>query len=180
MMLRASATVRFDDRMEVRRYFMDFDGDHSLDLATVIEQPVGGYAKYTVHLHLASGVEQSINLTAPRGGLQLEMHDMSGDNIPNDLILRPAFLQSLPTILLNDGHDHFAVAITGPNSSSLSCGQEMAPREATIRAPSRYCPPGFKTGDLKNDGGLFLPLQVKKRISFSHNPNDLTKLALLI
>src|SRR5580692_3810532 len=61
----APAPAGFDERLEVRRYFMDFDGDHSLDVATVIEQPIGGYAKYTVHLHLASGVEQSIDLTAP-------------------------------------------------------------------------------------------------------------------
>ena len=151
--------------MEVRRYFMDFDGDHSLDVATVIERPLGGFARYTVRLHLASGAEQSIDLTAPRGGLQLEMHDMTGDNIANDLILRPAFLRSLPTILLNDGHDHFAVAITGPNSSSLSCGQELAPRGGDDQGTFALLTSGFKTGGLMNYGGLFLPQVPEKLFS---------------
>jgi hypothetical protein len=159
----ALAPAQFDDRLEVRRYFMDFDGDHSLDVATVTEQPFGGYAKYTVHLHLASGVEQSINLTAPRGGLQLEMHDMTGDNIPNDLILRPALLQSLPTVLLNDGHDHFAVAISAPSSGSVSCGQELSPRQGDDQGIVALLTTGFKTGDLMNGGGLFLP-QVQEKL----------------
>ena len=159
----APAPDGFDDRLEVRQYFMDFDGDHSLDVATVIEQPVGGYARYTIHLQLASGVEQSIDLMAPRGGLQVEMQDMSGDKIPNDLILRPAFLKWLPTVLLNDGHDHFAVAITGPGSTSLSSGQELAPRGGGDQGTFALLSPGFKTKDLKKGGGLFLP-QVQEEI----------------
>src|ERR1700732_642320 len=54
---------------EVTQFVMDFDGDHSLDLATVVEQAIGTYSRYTVHLHLASGAEQSIAVTAPPGGL---------------------------------------------------------------------------------------------------------------
>jgi hypothetical protein len=159
----APAPVGFDDRKEVRRYFMDFDGDHSLDVATVTEQPLGGFARYTVRLHLASGAEQSIDLTAPRGGLQLEMHDMTGDKVPNDLLLRPAFLRLLPTVLVNDGHDHFAVAISGPHSSSLSCGQEVAPREGDDQGTFALLTLGFKTSDLMNGRGLFLP-QVQEEI----------------
>jgi hypothetical protein len=99
---------------------LDFDGDHSLDAATVIEQPSVGYAKYTVQLHLASGAEQSFVVMAPPGGLQVEMRDMTGDNIPNDVVLRPALLRWLPTVLVNDGHQHFEVAWSGPDPGSFS------------------------------------------------------------
>jgi hypothetical protein len=135
---------------------MDYDGDHSLDLATVVEQATGGYAHYTVQLHLASGVEQSIIVTAPPGGLQLEMHDMTGDKVPNDLILRPALLRWLPTVLVNDGHDHYAVAISGTNADSVSCGQELDSKGSDGRGTVGLISSGFKSGRLANDEGLFL------------------------
>jgi hypothetical protein len=142
---------------QVTQYVMDFDGDHSLDLATVVEQTTGGFARYTVQLHLASGAEQSFVVAAPPGGLQLEMHDMTGDKIANDLILRPALLRWLPTVLLNDGHDHFAVAISGTNPDSLSSGQELDSKESDARGMAGLICSGFKTGRLANDRGLFLP-----------------------
>src|SRR5277367_2788384 len=49
------ALSNLNNHLEVRRYIMDFDGDHSLDVATVIEQVFAGSARYTVQLHLASG-----------------------------------------------------------------------------------------------------------------------------
>jgi len=149
--------VDASDHSEITQYVMDFDGDHSLDLATVVEQATGGYAQYTVQLHLASGVEQSIVVAAPPGGLQLEMHDMTGDKVPNDLVLRPALLRWLPTVLLNDGHDHFAVAISATDPISLSCGQELASRGNDGRGTVALLSSGFKTGRLVNDEGLFLP-----------------------
>ena len=125
---RSPAPIGSNNRYQVTQYVMDSDGDHSLDLATVVEHPTGGYAQYTVQLHLASGVEQSLVVSAPAGGLQLEMHDMSGDKIPNDLVLRPTLFSRLPTVLLNDGDNHFAVAISGTVPNSLSCGQELDSR----------------------------------------------------
>jgi hypothetical protein len=142
---------------EITQYVMEFDGDHSLDLATVVELPSAGYAQYILQLHLTSGVDQSIVVAAPPGGLQLEMHDMTGDKIPNDLILRPALLRWLPTVLLNDGHDHFAVAISATDPISLSCGQELASRGNDGRGTVALMSSGFRTGRLANDEGLFLP-----------------------
>jgi hypothetical protein len=123
--------------------------------------PTGGYAQYTVQLHLASGVDQSFVVAAPPGGLQLEMHDMTGDKVPNDLILRPALLRWLPTVLVNDGHDHFAVAISGTNPDSFSCGQALDSQGSDGRGTIALMSSGFKTGRLVDDGGLFL-LQVKE------------------
>jgi hypothetical protein len=148
---------------QVTQYFMDFDGDHSLDLATVVEQVIGAVSRYTVQLHLASGAEQSIALTAPSGGLQLEMQDMSGDKIRNDLVLSPTLLRWLPTVLLNDGHDHYAVAISGTDPGSMTSGQELAPRGSEYQGTVALMSSGFRTSGLMNDGGVFLP-QVQEEL----------------
>jgi hypothetical protein len=145
------------DHKQVTQYEMDYDGDHSLDFATVVEQEIGAFSRYTVQLRLVSGAEQSIAVTAPPGGLQLEMHDMTGDKVPNDLIIRPALLHWLPTILLKDGHDHYAVAISGTDPGSLSSGQELASRGNDDQGTFALISSGFKTNGLMNDGGLFLP-----------------------
>jgi hypothetical protein len=144
---------------EITSYVMDFDGDHSLDLATVVEQAIGEYSRYTVQLHLASGAEQSIAVTAPPGGLRLEMRDMTGDNVANDLVLRPALLQWLPTVLVNDGHDHFAVVISNHPPDSLSSGQEFESGGSDARGPAALMPSGFKAGGLTRGRELFPQLR---------------------
>jgi hypothetical protein len=123
---------------------MDFDGDHSLDLATVVEQAIGAYSRYTVQLHLASGNEQSIAVTAPPGGLRLEMKDMTGDKVRNDLVLRPALIHWLPTVLVNDGHDHFAIVISNHLSDSVSSGQDLESGGNDARATAALMSSGFK------------------------------------
>ena len=142
---------------EVKNYFMDFDGDHSLDVATVIEQPSAGYTKYTVQLYLASGVEQSIVLSAPPGGLQVEMHDMTGDKVPNDIVLRPALVRWLPTVLVNNGHEHFEVAVTGPDPSSFSSGEELGSRTRESQTFALLMSSGFKAVHLPNCRRQFDP-----------------------
>src|ERR1700676_4675052 len=77
----------------VTRFVTRFDGDHSLDTAIVAEQVFGRYTLYTVRLQFASGAEQSLAITAPPGGLQPAMRDMSGDKIPNDLVLSSVLLR---------------------------------------------------------------------------------------
>jgi hypothetical protein len=145
------------DRSEIKNYFLDFDGDHSLDIATVIEQPSAGYAKYTVELHLASGAEQSVIVRAPPGGLQVEMHDMTGDKIPNDVVLRPALLRWLPTVLVNDGHEHFEVALSGPDPSSFSSNEDLGSRSRDSQTFALLMSSGFKAVRLPNSRRLFDP-----------------------
>jgi hypothetical protein len=96
---------------QLMRYATELDGDHSLDAATVAEQSVGNRARYTVRLEFASGHEQSFTITAPPGGLQPQLLDMSGDNIPNDLVLTSRLLRWPLAVLLNDGHDSLTVAV---------------------------------------------------------------------
>jgi hypothetical protein len=131
-------------RAEVRNYFLDLDGDHSLDVATVIEQASSGYAKYTVQLHLASGAEQSVEVTAPPGGLQVEMADMTGDKIPNDVVLRPALARWLPTVLVNDGHEHFEVVVSGTDPKALSSNEDLGSRRQESQSFVLLISSGFK------------------------------------
>ena len=161
----ALAPVEVSDHIEITQYIMDFDGDHSLDLATVVEHPTGGYSRYTVDLRLASGAEQSIAVAGPPGGLQLEMYDMTGDKVPNDLVLRPALLRRFPTVLLNDGHNHFAVAISGTNPDSFSCGQALDSQGSDGPGTVALMSSGYKAGRLANDGGLFLPQVQEGRLT---------------
>jgi hypothetical protein len=142
---------------EIKNYFLDFDGDHSLDAATVIEQPSGGYTKYTVQLHLASGAEQSVVVTAPPGGLRVEMRDMTGDKVPNDVVLRPALLRRLPTVLVNDGHEHFDVAVSGTDPSSLSTNEDLGSRRRDSQTFALLTSSGFKAVHLPNSRRVFDP-----------------------
>jgi hypothetical protein len=153
-----------NSRLEVTRYVMDYDGDHSLDVATVVEQDISGFARYSVELRLASGVEQSFVVAAPPGGLRVEMRDMTGDKVPNDLLLQPALLHRPPTVLVNDGHDHFTVAISAGDPGSFSSGQELAPGGNDGHGTIGLMSSRFRTGGLKHSDQLFPQL---REITFS-------------
>ncbi len=146
-----------NDHFEITNYFMNYAGDHSLDAATVIEQPYAGYAKYIVQLHMASGAEQSVLLSAPPGGLQVEMRDMTGDKIPNDVILRPALIQWIPTVLVNDGHEHFNVAISGKDPSSFSSNADLGSQKPDTQTFALVLSLGFEAVHLPSDRRLFDP-----------------------
>jgi hypothetical protein len=161
-----NAIPAVNNRSEVKNYLMDFDGDHSLDVATVIEQPSVGYTKYTVQLHLASGAEQSVVVAAPPGGLQIEMHDMTGDKIPNDLVLRPAMVRWLPTVLVNDGHEHFDVAVSGSDPSSFSSSEDLGSRRRDSQTFAYLMSSGFKAIHLPNTRRPFDP-QLRERLHSS-------------
>jgi hypothetical protein len=118
----------WNDNRRVTRYATRFDGDHSLDTATVAEQAFAQYTLYTVRLQFASGAEQSIAVTAPPGGLQPEMRDMSGDSVPNDLVLTSKLLRSLFVVLVNDGHDHLTVTVS-PHPLAYGDGRASGPGE---------------------------------------------------
>lgn len=150
-----SATLSAHPR--VRNYFLDFAGDHSLDQAVVTERVAAGFAHYTVSLRLASGAEQSLVVAAPLGGLQIEMHDMTGDHVQNDVVLRPALLRWPPTVLVNDGHNHFAVLASGANPSGISSRENLDPfrRDGAAVVLLRFS--GFKTIQVPHSRGFLVP-----------------------
>jgi len=147
---------------KVTHYATEFDGDRSLQEATVVEQAFSRYTLYTVHLQFASGVEQSVILTAPPGGLQPEMRDMSGDSVPNDLVLSSKLLGLPLIVLLNEGHDHLTVAIS---PSAFATGEDRAsgPHQA-YRAAARVSP-RLRSGELADRGGSHDPHLEEKLLS---------------
>lgn len=138
----------------VTHYATGFDGDHSLEGATVVEQGFAQYTLYTVRLQFASGAEQSVVVTAPPGGLQPEMRDMSGDSVPNDLVLTPKLLGLPLIVLLNEGHDHLTVAIS-PGSFASDEGRASGPHQ--VHRALALLSSGFKRGGINNYGGPHYP-----------------------
>lgn len=99
-----------------------FEDKESLNAAAVVNENLSLSTRYTVRVRLSGGNEQVISITAPPGGLQLEVRDMTGDDVRNDLVLRPALIHWPLIVLLNDGHDHFIVAISATLPSSVDSG----------------------------------------------------------
>jgi hypothetical protein len=99
---------------------LGIDGDRALGAAAQVNRNLAPATRYTIHLRRAGGRDQLIPVIAPPGGLQFEVRDMTGDNVRNDLVLRPALVHWPLIVLLNDGHDHFTVAISAALPSSLN------------------------------------------------------------
>jgi hypothetical protein len=139
------------------RYETEFDGDRSLDVATIAEQVFPGYSRYVVQLDLASGAQQDVAVTGPSGGLRLEMRDMTGDPVPNDLVLIPKLLDWPPTILVNEGHNHFRVAISGVFPGFLNSGADLTSTQRNIQGSVPLICSGFDVTGLANGRVLRLP-----------------------
>jgi len=146
----------------VTHYATEFEGDHSLQEATVVEQAFSRYALYTVHLQFASGVEQSLELTAPPGGLQPEMRDMSGDSVPNDLVLTSKLLGLPVVVLLNEGHDHLSVAVS---PGAFTSGENRASRPQQTLAAAALVSSRFRSGGLTSCGDSKNPHLEEKYLS---------------
>ena len=158
----ASPSVTSSNHERVTRYATRFAGDHSLEEATVVEQAFARYTRYTVWLQFASGAEQFVVVTAPPGGLQLEMRDMNGDRVPNDLVLTTKLLRLPLIVLLNEGHDHLAVAIS-PGSFTTGEGRASGPHQVYLA--SALATPGLKRGGHANSGDLHFPQLEEKLLA---------------
>jgi hypothetical protein len=88
----------------------DFDGDRKPDIAEVrVERNDPHSTRYSINVRLTSGVDQSIGLTAPFGGLQITPRDVNGDNAL-DLIVSTTLQNEPVAVLLNDGNGNFSKA----------------------------------------------------------------------
>jgi hypothetical protein len=126
-------------------------------VAPAANQASGWYRRYTLNVDLPTGAEQSVIVMAPPGGLELAVRDMTGDKVENDVVVTPALLHWPLTVLVNDGHNHFTVAISPkfPASSASDQGQasgRQRPGDLTALVPS-----GFKHHALRDRGGLPIP-----------------------
>jgi len=144
-------------RRNVTRYLMGFSDNRSLDVATVVEQVHSDYVRYAVRLQLSSGAEQSIAVMGPPGGLRPEVQDMTGDGVRNDLILTPRLIHWPLTVLVNDGHDHFVVAISSPLPGSLGTDEDQASGTHSVQSNVALMSSRFKADSLANCERPFLP-----------------------
>ncbi|MGD0906360.1 MAG: VCBS repeat-containing protein [Candidatus Acidiferrales bacterium] len=88
----------------------DFDGDRKPDLAEVqVERSNSQTTQYSIKVHLTSGPDQSMAVTAPFGGLRIVPRDVNGDNAP-DLVVSTSFQHEPVAVFLNDGHGNFSRA----------------------------------------------------------------------
>jgi hypothetical protein len=140
--------------LKVTHFATSFDGDHSLEETIVVEQASAQYSLYTVRLHFASGAEQSFAIAAPPGGLQPELRDMSGDNVPNDVVLTSRLLGLPFIVLLNEGPDHLTVAIS---TGSFASDDGRASGPGQVHHTSALPVSGFRPGSLVSGGGTILP-----------------------
>jgi hypothetical protein len=85
------------------------------------------------------------------------MQDMTGDKIPNDIVLRPALARRLPTILINDGHEHFRVAISGTDPGAFSSPENLDSRKDDSQTFAWMLSSGFKAVHLSNTRRPFDP-----------------------
>jgi len=96
---------------------------------------------YSVHVRVGDDSDEVVPVTAPPGGLQLQVLDMSGDNVRNDIVLRPALVHWPLIVLLNDGHDHFTVAISADlpdqvDSDTRASGESRVPHNLALVSSS--------------------------------------------
>ena len=120
----------------------ELDADSALRAEAVVSENLAPSTGYTIDVRLADGTEQLIPITAPPGGLQLQVRDMTGDNVQNDLVVRPALTHWPLIVLLNDGHNHFTVAISATLPSSMDSGSRLSGARPWENLATRSCDQG--------------------------------------
>ena len=119
--------------------------------------------RYTLRLRLDTGGEESVVVTAPPGGLQLVMRDMTGDHVPNDVVVTPALLHWPLTVLVNDGRQ-FTVAISGTFPDSASDRDRASSRQGIWDA-SAFLAGNFETHAASTQGAIVPSLQSEAFLS---------------
>lgn len=134
-------------------------GDRSVASRGVLS--VSPSTHYSVHVRVGDDSDAVVPVSAPPGGLQQEILDMTGDNVRNDVVLRPALVHWPLIVLLNDGHDHFTVAISADlpgrvDSDTRASGESCVPASLAL-VSSNFAP------DLgASNGRLFVPIPHSK------------------
>lgn len=126
-------------------------------VAPAANQASGWYTRYTVRLKLDMGGEQSVDVMAPPGGLELALRDTTGDKVPNDVVVTPALLHWPLTVLVNDGHNHFTVAISAKSPDSSASEQDQASGTRGLVDISALVSGGFEHHALTDHGGVPVP-----------------------
>jgi hypothetical protein len=140
----------------------DFDGDSRPDIATVLECRSGADNHYRIRFQLSSGGSQSIDLTAPVGGLDLSSRDVNGDDFL-DVVVTTAGTNRPVAVLVNNGAGTFTAsdpaAFPGAfrKSNNFWSGLTEELREAPPAFLSRYF-----SSDLEASNATFsLPVEIR-------------------
>jgi len=101
----------------------DFDGDSRPDLASVhVGQSSSRSTRYWIAFHLSGGTGQTVDITAPTGGLQITSRDVNGDSFP-DVIVTTALTNKPVAILLNDGLGNFTASNPAEFQSAFTASE---------------------------------------------------------
>jgi hypothetical protein len=136
----------------------DFDGDKLPDLATVqVAQIRNSETQYGIRFELSSGARQSIDITAPVGGLQLTSRDVNGDNFL-DVVVTTTLLHRPVAVLLNDGHGNFALKDPASFPEAIWTAESLWTAAAQqVYDASLNLPPRSPNGDCGEAASLFSP-----------------------
>lgn len=146
----------------------DFDGDRLPDLASVqVAHIRNSETLYGIRFELSSGARQSIDITAPVGGLQLAPRDVNGDHFL-DVVVSTVLLHRPVAVLLNDGHGNFVLkdpaafpeAIWMAESIWTVATQQF--RDSALNLPSRS-----SNGDSGTKTSLFSPREAHGTSGFT-------------
>ncbi|MGD0966328.1 MAG: VCBS repeat-containing protein [Candidatus Acidiferrales bacterium] len=146
----------------------DFDGDVRPDLARIQSGPNGaGTTDYWIQLQLSNVGQQSIQLSAPTGGLRIEARDVNGDHSV-DLVLATAWFRQPVAILLNNGHGVFSQVEPGtfPGAFSESGADWGARSNQAIDIPG--VPPQLQSSACLEANGSLLSRSPTGAISHSN------------
>jgi len=145
----------------------DFDGDNRPDLATVEAGQINSLdTRYWIGFRLSGGMQQTLGLTAPNGGLQLTSRDVNGDNFL-DVIVTTTWANWPVAVLLNDGHGNFIqfdpsafpslMQYSEINWTSASDEIKDAAAALPSRSPSGECEPAGDSASPRLETALLLP-----------------------
>jgi len=146
----------------------DFDGDRVPDLASVqVAHIRNSETQYGIRFELSSGARQSIDITAPVGGLQLASRDVNGDNFL-DVVVTTALLHRPVAILLNDGHGNFALKDPAAFPEAIWTAESFWTTAAQqIHDTALNLPPRSPNGDCGEKASLFSPQDVRGTPGFA-------------
>ena len=120
----------FPEQVASQFAIADFDGDSRPDIATVeVGQSSALATRYWIGFRLSSGSQQTVDIAAPTGGLQLRSRDVNGDNYP-DVIVTTLWTGQPVAVLLNDGRGNF----TRSEPSAFPGAFEESESSLTFRA----------------------------------------------
>ena len=144
----------------------DFDGDSKPDLASVQSGTSDSTrTDYWIQLQLSAAGQQTFQIVAPMGGLQIISRDVNGDHAL-DLVLTTAWLKRPVAILLNDGHGNFSRVDAGAFPQAFS-ESETSWGSATEHVTDAVGAPPQSRDEVYSETELFLHLGARARFAAS-------------